>query len=195
MHVAVKTPSSNSAEAQQPISRAARLALVSGFLGWMFDSMDLNIFTFVLVPSIRELTGAQTAAAIAQYGGFIVALKIFAWGLGGVFFSVVADRIGRSKTLVITILIYSVFTALSGFAQNFTQLAILQVLAGIGIGGEWAAGAALIAETWPSRSRAKAMQIMQMAFAFGFFRLLESTCFWARLAGDMSLWRACCLQY
>ena len=148
---------------------AAKLALLSGFLGWMFDSMDLNLFTLVVVPTIKDLTGAATPAAIAQYGGIIVALKIFGWGLGGVLFGVIADRIGRSATLVWTILIYAGFTAVSGLAQNWQQLAACQTLAGIGIGGEWAAGAALIAETWPERSRVKAMQVMQMAFGFGFF--------------------------
>jgi len=153
----------------EAVGRAAKLALISGFLGWMFDSMELNVFTLILVPSIRELTGAATPAAIAQYGGIIIAGKIFAWGLGGVLFGVITDRIGRTKTLVITILIYSVFTALSGLAQNWVQLALLQAAAGIGIGGEWAAGAALVAESWPARSRARAMQFMQMAFPFGFF--------------------------
>lgn len=156
-------------EHSQAVTLAAKLALVSGFLGWMFDSMELNVFTLILVPSIRELTGAGTPAEIAQYGGIIIAGKIFAWGLGGVVFGVITDRIGRTKTLVATILVYSVFTALSGLAQNWMQLAVLQAAAGMGIGGEWAAGATLVAETWPERSRARAMQIMQMAFAFGFF--------------------------
>jgi MFS family permease len=71
--------------------------------------------------------------------------------------------------MMVTILIYAVFTGLSGLAQSWTQLAILQAFAGFGIGGEWAAGAALIAETWPEKQRARAMQVMQMAFAFGFF--------------------------
>jgi len=71
--------------------------------------------------------------------------------------------------MVITILIYAIFTGLGGLAQTWQQLALLQAGAGIGIGGEWAAGAALVAETWPEKHRARAMQIMQMAFAFGFF--------------------------
>jgi MFS family permease len=150
------------------VSRTAKLALLSGFLGWMFDALDLNLFILVLVPSVRDLTGATTPAAIANYGGIIVALKIFGWGLGGILFGVAADRIGRSRTLVLTILTYSAFTALSGLAADWIQLAILQLLAGIGIGGEWAAGAALIAETWPEKTRVRAMQVMQMAYAFGF---------------------------
>jgi len=145
------------------------LALWSGFLGWMFDSMDLNLFTLVLFPSVAQLTKSTNPAEIAQYGGYILAIKLFCWGLGGIAFGVVADRIGRTKTMVITILIYSIFTGLSGLAQSWTQLALLQAIAGFGIGGEWAAGAALIAETWPEKSRARVMQVMQMAFAFGFF--------------------------
>lgn len=146
-----------------------RLALLSGFLGWMFDSMDLNLFTLVMFPSVAELTGTTNPAAVAPIGGYIIAIKLFCWGIGGIVFGVVADRVGRTKTMVITILIYSIFTGLSGLAQSWTQLAILQAIAGFGIGGEWAAGAALIAETWPEKTRARAMQVMQMAFAFGFF--------------------------
>lgn len=131
--------------------------------------MDLNLFTLVLVPSVSELVGTTDPGMIAKIGGFILAIKLFCWGIGGIFFGVVADRFGRSRTMIVTILIYAGFTGLSGLAQNWHQLAALQGLAGFGIGGEWAAGAALIAETWPERHRARAMQLMQMAFAFGFF--------------------------
>jgi MFS family permease len=144
-------------------------ALASAFLGWMFDAMDLQIFTLILFPSVSELVGTRVPAVIASYGGLIVAIKLFAWGLGGILFGVVADRVGRSRTMMITVLIYSVFTGLSGLAQTWWELALLQALAGIGIGGEWAAGAALVAETWPEKSRGRALQVMQMAFAFGFF--------------------------
>ncbi|HEU4659048.1 MAG TPA: MFS transporter [Pseudolabrys sp.] len=155
--------------AASPIPRAAWLALVSGFLGWTFDSMDLNLFSLVVFPTLAELLGTRDPVVISETSGLIVALKILAWGTGGIVFGVVADRVGRSKTLALTILIYSVFTGLSGLAQNWWQLAIFQAIAGIGIGGEWAAGGALIAETWPERYRARAMLIMQMGWSFGFF--------------------------
>jgi MFS family permease len=144
-------------------------ALVSSFLSWMFDAMDLQLFTMILFPSVSELLGSHDVGRIAGIGGIIVACKLFAWGLGGIVFGVIADRIGRARTMAITVLIYSVFTGLSALAGTWWELAILQALAGIGIGGEWAAGAALVAETWPERSRSRAMQAMQLAFAFGFF--------------------------
>jgi MFS family permease len=145
------------------------LCLFSAFAGWMFDSMDLNLFTLVLFPSVADLTKLTNPAEVARVGGYIMAIKLFCWGMGGILFGVVADRIGRARTMVITIVIYALFTGLSGLAQNWGQLAALQAIAGFGIGGEWAAGASLVAESWPERHRARAMQIMQMAFAFGFF--------------------------
>jgi MFS family permease len=135
----------------------------------MFDSMDLNLFTLVLVPCIRELAMTTDPVEVARIGGIVMAIKLFAWGIGGIVFGVAADRFGRARIMAITIAIYSIFTGLSATASSWEQLALYQALAGLGIGGEWAAGAALVAETWPARHRAKAIQIMQMAFAFGFF--------------------------
>lgn len=162
-------PAADAYAKPQGLTRMHWLVLISAFSGWMFDSMDLNLFTLVLFPSVRELLGVSDPRVIAHTGAIIMAIKLLCWGIGGVIFGVVADRIGRSRTMVITILIYASFTGLSGLAQTWWQLAILQAVAGFGIGGEWAAGAALIAETWPENKRARAMQIMQMAFAFGFF--------------------------
>lgn len=150
-------------------TRTKWLALLSGFLGWSFDSMDLNLFTLVLFPSVGELIGSTDPGRIASMGAYIIAIKLLFWGMGGIVFGVVADHIGRTRTMVITIVIYSVFTGLSGFAQSWGQLAFFQAVAGLGIGGEWAAGAALVAEIWPEKHRAKAMQVMQMGFAAGFF--------------------------
>jgi MFS family permease len=131
--------------------------------------MDLQVFTLLLVPSVSSLLGTTDAAQVAATGGVIVACKLFAWGIGGVVFGVIADRIGRARTMTITVVIYSLFTGSSALAQSWWQLAILQALAGLGMGGEWAAGAALVAETWPERSRARALQVMQMCFGLGFF--------------------------
>jgi MFS family permease len=150
-------------------SLAASMALISACAAWMFDAMDLQIFTLVLFPSVSDLVGTANPGVVAYAGGVIVGWKLLALGLGGIAFGIAADRMGRAKTMIMTVLIYSIFTGLSGLAQNWWQLAILQALAGIGIGGEWAAGAALVAETWPERARARALVIMQMCFGAGFF--------------------------
>src|SRR5271169_1995890 len=127
-------------------SLAAWLAFVSACAAWMFDAMDLQIFTLVLFPSVSDLVGSANPGVVAYTGGLIVAWKLVALGLGGIAFGIAADWIGRARTMIVTVLIYSVFTGLSGLAQSWWQLAILQAVAGIGIGGEWAAGAALVAE-------------------------------------------------
>jgi MFS family permease len=118
---------------------------------------------------VSELIGSIDPATVAYTGSMVLACKLLAWGLGGIAFGVVADRIGRAKTMLITVLIYALFTGMSGLAQNIWQLTIFQALAGVGIGGEWAAGAALVAETWPEQSRQRALVVMQMSFAGGFF--------------------------
>lgn len=161
-------PASASEAPALRLSKYQWLTLISAFLGWMFDSMDLNLFTLVLVPSVSHLLHSTDAEKVSRIGSYIMSGKLLTWGLGGVLFGVAADRLGRSRVMAWTIFIYAAFTLLSAFAQSWGQLAIAQAFAGFGIGGEWAAGAALVAETWPEKHRARAMQIMQMAFAFGF---------------------------
>lgn len=152
-----------------PSAQIAWISLLSAGLGWMFDGMDLQLFNVILFPSIAELIGSSDPGTVAYTGGLVLAAKLVAWGLGGIVFGIAADRIGRTRTMVITILIYSIFTGLSALAETWWQLAILQAIAGLGIGGEWAAGAALVTETWPEATRARAMQIVQMAFVIGLF--------------------------
>ena len=167
MTVASVTQVSSTSSAQ--ITSYHKLVLLSAFLGWMFDSMDLNVFTLILFPCIKELIQSNNPAEIAKIGSIVIAIKLFAWGIGGVLFGVAADKYGRAKIMALTIVIYALFTGLSAFATSWPMLALFQGLAGIGIGGEWAAGAAIVAETWPADKRARAIQIMQLAFAFGFF--------------------------
>ena len=149
-------------------SRTAWLSLASAWLAWLFDAMDLQLFTLILFPSVGELIGSADPARIARIGGVILAGKLLAWGIGGIIFGVLADRYGRARTMLVTVLIYAVFTGASALAQNWWQLAIGQALAAIGIGGEWAAGTALVAETWPAQTRSRAILVMQTGFAFGF---------------------------
>ncbi|HST19564.1 MAG TPA: MFS transporter, partial [Blastocatellia bacterium] len=103
------------------------------------------------------------------YSGIVFSVTLAGWAMGGIVFGIIADYIGRTKALVATILIYSLFTGLSAVAQSWWQLAAFRFITGLGLGGEWAAGAALVAEVWPDRLRAKAGAILQSAAAFGYF--------------------------
>ncbi len=149
------------------------LVLAVAWLGWVFDSMDATIYALVLQPALHELLahrpGGATPEAIGWYGGIIFAIFLVGWAAGGMLFGVLADRIGRTRTLIFTILIYAVFTGLAAASSDWWHLAIYRFLTALGIGGEWAAGAALVAEVWPEEKRAKAAGVLQSAWAAGFF--------------------------
>jgi len=140
------------------------------WLGWVFDSMDSTIYALVLTPALHELLGSRNGAEnIGWYGGIIFAIFLIGWALGGVVFGLLADRIGRSRTLVITILIYAVCTGLAGLSHTWWELAIYRFLTALGIGGEWAAGATLVAEVWPEPLRVKGAGLLQSAWGAGYF--------------------------
>ena len=103
-----------------------------------------------------------------EVAGILGSATLLASAAGGLFFGVVADRYGRTRALMASVLIYSIFTAACGLAQNIAQLAVFRVLLGIGMGGEWASGAALVSETWPAEHRGKALGLMQSAWAIGY---------------------------
>ncbi|SDR98595.1 MFS transporter [Bradyrhizobium canariense] len=153
----------------QGIDRKLWIILAVTYVGWLLDSMDLNLFTVVLVPSLRELLGPQASPqTIGYYGGVIAAVQLLGWGVGGLIFGILGDYWGRSRTLCISIVVYALFTALSGFAATWWQLAIFRFLMAAGVGAEWAIGTALINETWPQRSRVAASGVMMSAFGFGY---------------------------
>lgn len=148
------------------------LVLFVAWLGWVFDAMDATIYAIVLHPALHDLlgqSGAATTEDIGWYGGLIFSIFLVGWAIGGISFGVVADRIGRTKTLIATILIYAVFTGLAALSQEWWHLALYRFVTALGIGGEWAAGAAIVAETWPESKRGKAAGILQSAWAAGFF--------------------------
>jgi MFS family permease len=152
------------------VSRYQWIVLLVAWLGWVFDSMDGTLYSLVQKPSMAELLGSGASEAIiGQYSGYVFAVTLIGWATGGVAFGVVADYLGRTKALVATILLYSLFTGLSAVAQSWEQLAVYRFITGLGLGGEWAAGAALVAEVWPDHLRAKAGAILQSAAALGYF--------------------------
>lgn len=166
-------PVPDSAAARSSFSQLSRyqiLVLVIAWLGWIFDSMDATIYNLVLTPALKELLGPRgTPENIGWYGGIILAIFLVGWALGGVLFGILADYIGRARTLVFTILIYAVFTGLAGFSHSWWELAGYRFLTALGIGGEWAAGATLIAEVWPESLRVKGAGLLQSAWGAGYF--------------------------
>lgn len=154
------------------VTRYQWLVLLVAWLGWVFDAMDATIYAMVLHPALHELLGRGGHAApeaVGWYGGIIFSVFLIGWAVGGVAFGVLADRFGRTRVLVVTILIYAVFTGMAALAQTWWQLGLFRFLTALGIGGEWAAGAALVAEVWPEEKRARAAGVLQSAWAAGFF--------------------------
>ncbi len=144
------------------------LVLAVAALGWTFDTMDQWLYVLARQPAIADLLDiAVTHPDVKSYSGYVNAIFIFGWATGGFLFGMVGDRLGRTMTMAITVAIYAVFTGLSGLAPNFETFAIFRFLTGLGIGGEFAAGAALVAEVFPDHARPTALSIMQACSAFG----------------------------
>ncbi len=139
-----------------------RRSLLAASLGWMLDSMDVQLYALILLDVMQSLDLDKGT------GGLLASFTLLSSAAGGVLFGILADRIGRTRALMASILVYSVFTAACGLSQNVLQLAVFRILLGFGMGGEWACGAALVAETWPPQHRGKAMGIMQSAWAVGY---------------------------
>jgi MFS family permease len=141
---------------------SSRRALAAASLGWMLDSFDIMIYALVLAHMMKDLGMSKGTA------GLMSSLTLLASAAGGVLFGVLADRKGRTWSLRASVLIYSVFTAACGLASTVPMLAVFRVFLGLGMGGEWSSGAALVTETWPAEHRGKAMGFVQSFWAVGY---------------------------
>jgi MFS family permease len=141
---------------------ASRRALLAASLGWMLDSFDVMLYSLVLANLIVALHLSKST------GGILGSLTLVAAAAGGLAFGLIADRFGRTRALMLSVLLYAIFTAACGLAQNVAELAIFRILLGLGMGGEWASGASLVAETWPEEHRGKALGLMQSSWAIGY---------------------------
>ncbi|NBN95764.1 MAG: MFS transporter, partial [Verrucomicrobia bacterium] len=164
----------------------------SGFaawLGWFFDGLDLHLYTLVATVFVAELlVTRESDPDVARYGAVIQAAFLLGWALGGAFFGIIGDRLGRSRTLVLTILTYALFTGLSFFAHTWWQLMIFRFLAALGIGGEWAVGASLLSETWPKKWRPWIAAVLQCAVNFGILAAIAAVFLLQQLPGYQPRW-------
>jgi MFS family permease len=143
-------------------SPGQRRTLLAAALGWMLDSFDAMLYALVLAHVMRDLGMTKSTA------GLLSTLMLLASGIGGVLFGFLADRVGRKRALMLSILTYSICSFASGLSTSILMLAVFRFILGLGMGGEWNTGATLVAETWPDELRAKAIAIVQSSWAFGF---------------------------
>ena len=139
-----------------------RRTLLAASMGWALDAFDAMLYSLVLAMLMRDLGMSKTTA------GSLGTLTLLASGIGGVLFGFLADRIGRKQALMASILTYSVCSFASGLATSIAMLAVARFVLGLGMGGEWNTGATLVAESWPTEFRAKAISMVQSSWALGF---------------------------
>jgi MFS family permease len=151
------------------------LVLAVACFGWFFDTMDQWLYVQAKQPAMIELLGFKGISPLSEdqaglvrwWVGMAQMWMIIGWATGGLFFGMIGDRLGRTKTMMVTIFLYAAFTGLSGLTRTPFQFVALRFLTGLGIGGEFAAGAALVAETFPAHARATALGIVQAVSALG----------------------------
>jgi MFS family permease len=139
-----------------------RRTLIAAALGWALDAFDVMLYAMVITYIMRDLGMSKGMA------GLLNTLTLLASGIGGVLFGFLADRIGRKRALMLSIVTYSVFSFASGLATSVKMLAAFRFVLGLGMGGEWNTGATLVAETWPTELRARAIAIVQSSWAIGY---------------------------
>jgi len=152
----------------EKVTRYHWLVVIIASCGWLFDCMDQRIFALSREPAIRELMGAGAAdSAIKDWGAWATGIMMIGWATGGIIFGMMSDRLGRVKTMVITLLVYSGFTGLSGISRSVNEFLIYRFLVGLGVGGMFGAATTLVAESVPGRIRAVALGSLQALSACG----------------------------
>ncbi len=155
------------------LTRYHWFVLIVAALGWMFDTMDQQLFALARKPAITQLLPSSMASSssingsVAEYEGYATMIFMLGWAIGGLFFGVLGDRIGRARTMLITILTYSAFTGLSALSWDVWSFSFFRFLTGLGVGGEFAVGVSLVAEVIPDRARPFALGWVQAMSAVG----------------------------
>jgi len=138
------------------IGKASWRALAASWLGWMFDGYESYSLVLVMTPAVRQLLSPEKFPKASIYAGGLLAVTLLGWAAGGVAAGVLADYLGRRRTLMLSILCYAVFAGLAALSWNYWSLLVFRFLTGLGLGAEWGPGAAIVAEFWPPASRGRA---------------------------------------
>ena len=156
------TPMATTTFRLSEVTPAQKRTLIAAALGWALDAFDVMLYSLV-IAHVMNAFGISKATA-----GWLSTFTLLASGIGGVLFGFIADRIGRTRALILSILTYSICSVGSGLATSIPILAFFRFVLGLGMGGEWNTGATLVAETWPTHLRAKALAIVQSSWAWGY---------------------------
>ena len=151
------------------INRSGWRALAASWLGWMFDGYETYTLVLVMGVAVPDLLPPDTLPRVPVYMGGLLAATLLGWATGGVIAGALADYIGRKRTLMLSILWYSVFAGLTALSPNYWSFLICRFLTGLGLGAEWGPGAAIVAEFWPPSSRGRAGGALHAAFGVGHF--------------------------
>jgi MFS family permease len=143
--------------------------LAASNVGWMFDGYETFALILTVGVALRQLLDPSLYPQIPVYAGTVIGLTLLGWGIGGLLGGILADYIGRRRTMIFAILGYSLMTGLSALAWDWLSFALLRFLVGIAIGSEWVTGASITAEVWPDRARGKGAGLMQSGLGIGFF--------------------------
>jgi MFS family permease len=149
------------------LNRGQWKALLASNLGWTFDGFEVFALILTIGAALHQLLDPSQYKQIPVYAGSVIAITVFGWGLGGLLGGILADYIGRKRSMMLTILAYSVLTGLSALSWDWVSFAVLRFLVGLAIGSEWATGASIIAELWPDDARGKGGSILQSGYPIG----------------------------
>src|SRR5580700_6983375 len=142
-------------------------ALIASNLGWTFDGFEVFALILTVGVALHQLLDPSQYQLIPAYAGAVIAITVFGWGLGGLLGGVLADYLGRKRSMTLTILAYSLLTGLSAFAWDWVSFAVLRFLVGVAIGSEWATGASIVSELWPDNARGKGGGLLQCGAGLG----------------------------
>jgi MFS family permease len=151
------------------LNREQWRVLVASNLAWLFDGFEIYALFLTVGFALHQLLVPAEYAALPRYAGYVLATTVFGWATGGVIGGIIADYLGRKRTMMLAILAYSLTTGLSALAWNWQSFAILRFLVGVGIGSEWATGASLVSELWPDHARGRGGGILQSGAGIGSF--------------------------
>ena len=151
------------------LTRTQWRTLAAANLGWMFDGYETFALILTVGVALRQLLDASQFPQIPAYAGTVIAITLLGWGTGGIIGGIMADYLGRRRTMIYAILAYSLVTGLSTLAWDWVSFAALRFLVGMAIGSEWSTGASITAVVWPDQARGKGAGLMQCGLGIGFF--------------------------